>query len=317
MRRYALYRVPILVNNVTVKEIIIVFRSPLNTHSECRLPRLTAAVSFSCISGLRSQADDSLLGHPRSPSLQPAGDARQLKHICFKGVYEVFSWTVVRLRSKRRATVVARRLGPLRRLRPRSLVSSNPRSSAKRKRKRGRSSRRIISQQNSPAAFIQTVVGFKDASLASRRWPSQDVCLQRTETCTETSHATDPVLCCPSAVTIDPRVPKVYRKTLMCLCCCCCFALRSGVTNMNSTWAIISRTWLNKVHQMSYYAAYIFEIDWHPALGFLKADPPSNYLVGLNQASVLGMIARARPTSKGGSVDHRNHDFITAQSQIN
>lgn len=36
--------------------------------------------------GLKSQADDSLLRYPRSPSLQPAGDAWQHKHICFKGM---------------------------------------------------------------------------------------------------------------------------------------------------------------------------------------------------------------------------------------
>lgn len=46
-------------------------------------------MSSLCFSGLQSQADDSLLRYPRSPSLQPAGDAWQLKHICFKGMYGV------------------------------------------------------------------------------------------------------------------------------------------------------------------------------------------------------------------------------------
>lgn len=53
---------------------------------ENRLTCLTVIIL--CFSGLQSQADDSLLRYPRSPSLQPAGDAWQLKHICFKGAFK-------------------------------------------------------------------------------------------------------------------------------------------------------------------------------------------------------------------------------------
>lgn len=45
-------------------------------------------------------------------------------------------------------------------------------------------------------------------------------------------------------------------------------------------------------------------------LGSLKADPRSKRLDSLNQTSVIRLIARARPTLEGGTVDHRNQDFL-------
>lgn len=47
---------------------------------------VSIVICFFFFLGLKSQADDSLLRYPRSPSLQPAGDAWQHKHICFKGM---------------------------------------------------------------------------------------------------------------------------------------------------------------------------------------------------------------------------------------
>ena len=44
-------------------------------------------------------------------------------------------------------------------------------------------------------------------------------------------------------------------------------------------------------------------------LGSSKADPRSNNVVNSNQTSLIRVIASARPTSKGGRVDHQNHDF--------
>ena len=41
-----------------------------------------------------------------------------------------------------------------------------------------------------------------------------------------------------------------------------------------------------------------------------KADPQSNNAVNLNQTKLIRAIARARPTSKGRSVVHQNHDFF-------
>src|SRR4029434_2092529 len=52
-------------------------------------------------------------------------------------------------------------------------------------------------------------------------------------------------------------------------------------------------------------------------LGSSKADPRSNNVVNFNQTSLIRAIARARPTSKGGSVDHQNHDFLTVQWLLN
>ena len=52
-------------------------------------------------------------------------------------------------------------------------------------------------------------------------------------------------------------------------------------------------------------------------LGSSKADPRSNNVVNSNQTSLIRAIARARPTSKGGSVDHQNHDFLTVQWLLN
>ena len=52
-------------------------------------------------------------------------------------------------------------------------------------------------------------------------------------------------------------------------------------------------------------------------LGSSKADPRSNNVVNSNQTSLIRAIARARPTSKGGRVDHQNHDFLTVQWLLN
>lgn len=49
-------------------------------------------------------------------------------------------------------------------------------------------------------------------------------------------------------------------------------------------------------------------------LGSSEADPHSNSPGSFNQTSV---IIIAHPTTKGGRVDHRNHDSLTAQRQIN
>ena len=46
-------------------------------------------------------------------------------------------------------------------------------------------------------------------------------------------------------------------------------------------------------------------------LGSSTADPRSNDVVNSNHTSLIRAIARACPTSKGGSVDHQNHDFLT------
>lgn len=52
-------------------------------------------------------------------------------------------------------------------------------------------------------------------------------------------------------------------------------------------------------------------------LGSSKADQRSNSHLNLKQMSVIRTIARARPTSEGGRVDHQNHDFLTVPQQIN
>src|SRR4029434_9524584 len=45
-------------------------------------------------------------------------------------------------------------------------------------------------------------------------------------------------------------------------------------------------------------------------IGSLTADPHPNHVVNFNQAKVIMAFARACPTSKGGRVDHQNHDFF-------
>src|SRR4029434_886191 len=40
-------------------------------------------------------------------------------------------------------------------------------------------------------------------------------------------------------------------------------------------------------------------------------------VVNSNQTSLIRAIAGGRPTSKGGSVDHQNHDFLTVQWLLN
>src|SRR4029434_4203803 len=48
-------------------------------------------------------------------------------------------------------------------------------------------------------------------------------------------------------------------------------------------------------------------------LGSSTADPRSNNVVNSNQTSLIRVIVCARPTSKGGSIDHQNHDFLRVQ----
>src|SRR4029434_6503946 len=52
-------------------------------------------------------------------------------------------------------------------------------------------------------------------------------------------------------------------------------------------------------------------------IGSSTAYPRSNHVVNLNQTKFIRASLRARPTSKGGRVDHQNHDFLTVQWLLN